>query len=168
MKYPFLLLFLTVGFFARAQSTKDLDEKNGFREMKFGTPIDSFKGLKIIEESGDYIFYEKENDAKNIGDFQLETIYYGFYKGWFYVVVLETPGYSDSRGILGTLEELYGKGYQSNPYIEKYYWFGKKVTASYDENSVTKKATVRLSSKIIADRIDADKKEQQKKAKDGF
>jgi hypothetical protein len=62
------------------------------------------------------------------------------------------------------MKELYGKGYQPNEYIEKYYWLGKIVTASYDENSITNDADLYFESKEISKQIEMDKKNANKKA----
>lgn len=167
MKNISLLLLLCSTLLSQAQNLKALDEKNGFREMKFGSDIKEFPAMSPIEYESDslIIFYKLTDDKLKIGSHEVERITYGFYKDKFYLVMIKINGYSNSRGVLDVMTELYGKGDKSNRYIEKYYWSGDAVWASYSENSITNDAMIYFSSKTISDRVKKDKEQASKKAK---
>ncbi len=148
-----------------AQNKKMLDEKNGFREFKFGMNADSIPNLKLVESDGFCNYYEKTDEKLKIGDYDVKSITYGFYRGKLDFIFIEIKGYNNSRGILNIFESQYGKGYQSNPYIEKYYWFAKTVTLSYDENSINNNANIIIHSKMFDDIKKTDKKTAEEKAK---
>jgi len=165
-----LTLFFTISLMSAlvyGQNLKALDEKNGFREYKFGIDTSAIPNLKLTEtdNTGLTRFYEKTDEKLSIGDAEIESIAYGFYKGQFYSVLIKTKGYSNSKALLEMMRELYGKGYQSNQFIETYIWFGKLVNASYDENSITRDATVYFTSKSIQEQKKKDADERKKKAK---
>ena len=162
----FLLIFSVHCY---GQNMKALDNKFGFREMKFGDSITKFDDLVPIEYSNDSssIFYKRTGDKLTIGSTEV-ALSYGFYKGVLYSIYIKTKGYENSRSLLKTLEEMYGKGYQSNRYIEEYSWYGKKVSLSYDENSINHNADILMYSKESITQQKKDEKEKAKKAKDDF
>lgn len=165
-KILLLLAFLCFSVSLIAQSTKELDAKNGFRDHKFGDDISTFKDMVEIESGPDGLnkFYRMTGDKLSIGSSELKKISYGFYKDKFYAVSIETEGYSNSRGVLKALQELYGRGSKDNRYIEEYKWFGSKVFGVYDENSVTYDASIIFFSRTILEQQRQDEKESAKKA----
>jgi hypothetical protein len=159
-----ILLFSILGF---GQNLKSLDEKNGFRDFKFSMSIDLFQNFKLIETSKDGFskYYEKTDEVKKIGDYDTDRIIYGFYKDKLYIVMIYIKSYSNSKGILGIFESQYGKGYQANRYMNDYTWFGKTITLSYDENSLTNDSKIFLYTNQFDIEKAADKKASQEKAK---
>jgi len=169
MKNYLVILLMIISIQSRAQNIKALDAKFGFREMQFDDSVAKFDDLVAIEYSNDSstIFYKRTGDKLTIGSTEV-TIYYGFYNNIFYAVNIKTKGYENSRSILKTLEEMYGKGYQSNRYIQDFGWYGKKVSLRYDENSITNDATVYMCSKESLEKQRKDAKVKANKAKDDF
>lgn len=165
MKKIMLIAIVLITSFSFAQNLKALDEKNGFRNLKFGMSIDSLKNSKIIESHKYQKYYIKTDENLKIGDFDVKAISYGFYKGHLDFILIEIVGYSNSRGIKGVFESQYGKGYQSNEYIEKYYWFGNNVSLCYDENSLNQNSKIMISTKMYNKEKEADKKAIEEKAK---
>jgi len=163
-----LLAGVLIGFASYSQNLKKLDEKNGFRDMKLGMSIDSIKNLKKIEDSDNLKFYQRLDENLIIGDYQVESIVYGFYKGYLSFILIKTKGYTNSRGIKDVIVNLYGNGYQSNQYIEDYWWFANNVQLNYDENSITNDATIMFKSKPISKQMELDKKEKDEKATNGM
>lgn len=163
-----LLAGVLFGFASYSQNLKKLDEKNGFRDMKLGMSIDSVKNLKEIENSGDSKYYEKLDENLKVGDYQIQSICYGFYKGYLSFILIKTKGYTNSRGIKDVIVNLYGNGWQSNRYMEKYNWFGENVSLSYDENSITNDAQIVFQSKPLSKQRELDKKEKDEKAANGM
>jgi hypothetical protein len=167
-KILFFSVFLCLSVSLIAQNLKALDTKNGFRDFKFGDDISTFKDLVEIEIGKDGLtkFYSITDDKLAIGTSELEKISYGFYKDKLFAITIATKGYSNSRGVLKALQELYGNGTQENRFMEKYTWWGSKVWAFYEENSITKNAQIMFLSKPIVDQRTQDEKENAKKASD--
>lgn len=167
-KILLLVAFLCFNVSLIAQNVKALDAKNGFRDFKFGDDISTFKDLIEIETSndGNTKVYQISDDKLAIGTSELEKINYSFYKDKFFAVSIKTRGYSNSRGVLRALQELYGKGTQENRYMDNYMWVGSKVFATYDENSVTNDASIFFLSATIATQRTLDEQESAKKATD--
>lgn len=130
-----MLVFTLTSF---SQNLATLDAKYGFREAKFEMPFDSFKNLVEVESQ----VYKSSTENLKLGDYDLKLIAYEFYDEQLSTITIKTEGYSNSRGVLKILQTAYGKGYQSNEYIERYFWFGEKVTMAYDQNSITDDATI--------------------------
>lgn len=167
-KILLLLAFLCFGVSLIAQNVKALDAKNGFRDFKFGDDISTFKDLVLVEESNDGItkFFHISGDKLAIGSSELEVLVYGFYKDKLFSVSIRTKGLTNSRGVLMALQELYGKGVKENRFMEKYMWFGSKVYAVYDENSITNDASIMFISRPIVNQKNQDEKQSAKRASD--
>jgi hypothetical protein len=138
----FASLFILSRLISNGQDLKALDDKNGFREAKFGMFQGSFKNLifvsRDIREGFTYEEkYKMNNDDLHIGDFILDAIYYNFYKGQLISIIIEVNNdYSNQIGVLKVLEAAYGKGLVGEntfPYKHNdYAWDGKLVRMYYD------------------------------------
>ncbi len=152
---------------------KKWDEKYGFKDLVFESSIADFKS-KVEwkdhkEDMGrDRVAFEIADDKfLTVGDCHLDHGYAIFYQGHLETIMLFTKGYKNSRCFLETFEAAYGKGFQSNQYIERFLWDGKRAQAYYDESSLDNNATIILESKIVKDKQDAaDKAAKEKGAKD--
>ena len=129
-------MFLTLSCFS--QNIKALDDKYGFRESKFESLKSSFCCLTEIEES----FFISTTEKLTLGEYKLDEVVYNFFENKLSTIMIKTKGYTNSRGVLKILQNAYGMGYQSNKYIEEYYWRGAKVTMIYDQNSITDDAII--------------------------
>ncbi|PIF62663.1 hypothetical protein [Flavobacterium sp. 11] len=159
-----ILLFSIISF---GQNLNDLDAKNGFRNDIFGTPVESFSTLAVLEKSKDgyNVYYKKTDENFSLGDVEISDVYYSFYKGKLESISFSTKGYANSKGILDILKSNYGSGYQSNKYMEKYYWLGKTIVLSYTENSTSRDAKVYISTNVNKAEQEKDKKESIAKVK---
>jgi hypothetical protein len=172
MKKNLMLLFAMVAIllssttFTFAQNLKKLDEKNGFRDAIFESDTSAYKDLVFLEGDGNTKYYKRTSDELKIGDSELDGIIYGFYKGKLSTVMLTTKGYTNSRGVLSVLNAQYGRGYQSNQFMEKYSWSSKNVLMSYTQNSITDDATIFMFSRIIMAQESKDKKSAASNAAD--
>ncbi len=169
MKQLLMFILVAIPFFCNCQNLKALDTKNGFRDMQFGDSDSKFNDLVVDAYSSDSlsIFCRRTGDKLTIGASEVSIIYV-FYKSQLKNVVIKTKGLKNSRALLDALQEMYGKGRQPNEYIEEYYWWGKKVTLDYDENSISGDAKVFITSKEISGKQDLDSKEKAKEAKNDF
>lgn len=139
--------------------------QDGFKGHKWGTEFSLMSkefDLKLVVKDGNTKYYSS-NVAK-IGNANLQECNFIFYKGRFYFVMIKTEGLVNSRNLLAILKEAYGPGYQSNEYIENYYWFHiGDSTIGYDENSITGDASVFFRSDSIAAEEKADESQEAKK-----
>lgn len=168
-KFIFVLSIFLIFFSIKiySQSINELDLKNGFRDMVFGSEIQKEQFI-IVEDDNDTKLYSKINDNLQISDYELELINYGFYKDKLFCVYIKTKGYKNTRGVLGILQNAFGNGHQPNEYIEKYYWFGDKVALSFEQNSITDNGTIIYFGKQILDMKKKDEIDKQKKAKENL
>ncbi len=157
---PIFLLFIVIPITVIGQNIKSLDEKYGFREMKFETHFSSIKNLVKVEEG----FYKSTTENLKLGDYKLSEVTYSFYKDQLYIILIQTKGLINSRGVLKILQQAYGEGIQSNEYIERYYWDGEKTLMSYEQNSVTDDALIIMWCKKLADLKDTDEKRANSEA----
>jgi hypothetical protein len=152
-----LMLFTTASF---CQTLNALDEKYGFREAIFEMPKASFKNLVEVEKG----FYTSTSENLTLGEYQIDKIVYKFYKDQLSLIMIKTKGYTNSTGILKILQTAYGKGYQSNEYVEEYSWRGSRVYMGYDQNSITDDATIIIWSNKLMDLEKAERKKANEEA----
>ena len=157
-------LFVIFSININAQNTKALDEKNGFREVKFEMLKDSIKNLIEIETD----WYYKSDENLTLGEYSLYSVNYGFYKNQLAYISIKTKGYSNSRGVLSILQKAYGNGYKSNQYIEDYSWYGSIANMVYKENSITNDASILMWSQKISDLKRKEKEKSDLKATEGL
>ena len=143
----FTSVFILLSLTSISQSVSKLDEKYGFREMKFETSLTSFKNLVKVQEN----FYASTTENLTLGNYKLSQIAYGFYKGRLFSIIIMTKGLTNSSGVLKILQQAYGTGYKDNEYLESYIWRGEKVKMTYEENSITSDATIIMWSKKLWD-----------------
>ncbi len=109
---------------AKGQDTAELIRRNGFKDIKLGSPVDSVKGAifekDIIElKEFDAKLYEVKNPAyEKIGEAEVKSVALKAYKGLIYQIEVTTP--KDPR-IMKGLEKSYGKA-TYNLRTESYYW----------------------------------------------
>jgi hypothetical protein len=128
-----------------------LDYRNGFRGVKFGTPVSSFQGLELIRDTGASKIYRKTIDDLKIGEAQLEQIQYHFVDDKFMGVSLFTKDESDGKAFLAILELAYGNGIPQKPqpggegtshtsHAHEFLWKGKVANArlTFGENHESK------------------------------
>jgi hypothetical protein len=74
---------LVLGGWAVAQSgsVAVLDERYGFRDLKFEQSIKATKDMVLLEDDGDMKFYTRKGDPLEVGGAKLKKIEYAFYKG---------------------------------------------------------------------------------------
>ena len=150
----FVSLFLLNNLFSFGQNLKALDDKNGFREAKFGVSPSSFKNLeqvkttpiigldpeksknvdrtKLYPVKGEY--YDKDVDL-HIGDFPLDYVEYYFYKNILVSIEIKVSnGFTNQNGVLNVLETAYGKGVLQKYNLGRdlyYIWEGEEIAMSY-------------------------------------
>jgi hypothetical protein len=118
---PFFLLVISTSF---GQDLSELEKRNGFKEIKLGSLIDSVKGFKLkkeFKERDEYPakLYEVEHtDYEKIGEVKVHKIELKTYKDLIYEINVITA--KDER-LMKALESLYGKS-DYDMKNETYFW----------------------------------------------
>mgnify|MGYP000849638701 CR=1 FL=1 len=129
------LILLSSGLFA--QDLAELDRRNGFKDLKLGTPIDSVQGAvfkKEIKEKNEFPakLYEVENDAyKTIGEVRVKKIEVKTYKDKVYEIIVITQ--KDIRLMKG-MEKSFGKPAYMTP-TDSYNWNTKTLSLTFRDHS---------------------------------
>lgn len=152
-KLPLLTLALLLGLAAQAQSVKDLDEKYGFRDLKFGTDTTEVKDLVAVERHGGRVLYSRPSDKMTIGEATLNKITYTFDNGKLVSINLITNrtasqknNFANSRALRNALEGQYGEGEHAGESPDRT-WKGQRVMMLYREAPAYYDCKVRISTK---------------------
>ena len=96
---------------------------NGFENIKWGESIKKYKNIMHLTSEKDKLkkFYVINNDELLWGDINLTSISYMFYKDKFSSVIIQTDKSSyNIKKIINIFNDLYGKPFYSNKYINKF------------------------------------------------
>jgi len=142
------------------------NEPEDFRGIKWGTDISKLPDMvKLTQQKQcDDCLYQKKNEHFKIGDAVLSGIYYSFYKGRFYSVMIHYEKLDNFNKLKDTLTQKYGNGNKSNPYIETYDWFGKLVSISINYKPIATEGSIFYLYNPIREEIEKDNEEKAKKA----
>ncbi|QNH60669.1 hypothetical protein [Hymenobacter sediminicola] len=102
-----LLLSMSV-LTAHAQSVTRLDVSNGFRGLRFGSPLTEALHLRLIQDKGDEKIYDRTDEELRVGSFTAARIHYKFFRGQFATVTIIVKGAADAQKVRPTFEALYG------------------------------------------------------------
>lgn len=114
----------------------ELDKRNGFKDIKLASPIDSVKGAKFkkdFKEKGHpaQLYLIEHPDYATIGEVKVESIEAKAYKGLIYEINVITE--KDERLMKG-MEKALGKPVY-NVRDESYNWAGQKVSLKFSSRS---------------------------------
>jgi len=160
-----ILLFLTSLFTITSFSFEN--EPDGFRGIKWGTNISTLRGMTYVATQkfpGGIKVYTRQGDNLEIGGANLESISYGFWGEKFLMAIATTKGFSNWQPLQKATFAKFGKGYQSNKYIESYFWNGPItiITLSYSE--ISRDGALTMISSELNNQV---KQYQEQKAKEG-
>lgn len=128
-------------------------EPDGFRGVLWGTNISELKDMAVVKTDPSYggtHVYRRKSDVMNIGDAQLESVEYRFWRGKFFSALVSTRGFSNWSALKDACFENFGEGAQPNVYIDSYVWDGNVTTAMLKYNEITKEGFLYLFSKKIS------------------
>lgn len=129
--------FLLASQVVLAQDTAELARRNGFKDIKLGTPVDSIKGAlfkKEIKEKDEFPakLFEVENDSyMNIGEVKVRRIELKTYKDLIYEIVVITD--KDTRLMKGMV-----KSFGQPKYIlttDTYNWLAADLSLTFRDYS---------------------------------
>ena len=108
----FVLPILLISIQSFSQDIAELDKRNGFKDIKLGSPIDSVTGYKLqkeFKEKDEFPakLYSVENpDYEKIGEVKVNKVELKTYNDLIYEI--KVVAHKDSR-LMKALESLYGK-----------------------------------------------------------
>jgi hypothetical protein len=108
---------------------------DGFRGIPWGTNIENLSDMTLVPGyiSGSGVFhiksYRRKEDLLRIGDAELESLTYVFYKDQFYRVSIVVKGVSNQQNLLRALTARYGDRdmYSSPSSEDRWVWLKKGV-----------------------------------------
>ncbi|MEN8123427.1 MAG: hypothetical protein ABFS35_24030, partial [Bacteroidota bacterium] len=157
MRTFLIFLFTVLGFIGYAQSEKELDKRNGFKDIKLLSDITTYDGLEYTKplknNPGHSIYKAKKGNYESIGDIDIYNLVVYAYKNQVYQINITTK---KEEKLFRSLEKAFGKVNTSlitpNPY-----WDGENVRLIYIVIG-SKKITLSYQSKKIRQIIASDKK----------
>ena len=173
-----------IGCFASARSSKLRSEPVGFRGIRWGTEISTFKDMEKVEQdkssNSDLVWYARKGDTLAIGNAKLETIFYSFWMGNFESVWVDFKGDENFETLKKELFELFGKVLESEELLKKmdkktgrepstiehaeefYAWEGKNTEMSLSYSKDRHKGTLYINSRMISEERRAYEKQKGK------
>ncbi len=162
MKTLCYILVLISSVPLRGQDISELTRRNGFKDIKLGSPVDSVKGAtfeKDIVELKEFEAkqYEVRNPAyEKIGEADVNSVELKAYKGLVYEIIVTTP--KDPR-IMRGLEKSYGKA-TYNIRTETYNWHAHQQISLTYKGKNKKEVTLTYRSYPMVKLMYADKKKK--------
>jgi hypothetical protein len=135
-----LIVLLLAGFTAFGQNIAELEKRNGFKDLKLGSLIDSVRGYKLEKEFKERDefpakLYTVENpDYENIGEVKVTKVELKTYKDIVYEIHVVTA--KDPR-LMKALESLYG-GADYDMKNKTYFWKTDNIILKFNSESRNK------------------------------
>jgi hypothetical protein len=120
-----------------AQDVTELEKRNGFKDIKLATPVDSIKGIKFkkdFKEADEFdaqVFAVEHADYAKIGEVPVKKVELKSYKGLIYEILVVTE--KDPR-VMKALESIYGQA-EYDMKNETYFWKGNNITLKFRSHS---------------------------------
>jgi len=137
LKLALPLLFLSFACSVSAQEVNELDKRNGFKDIKLGTAVDSVKGLKFkkdFKEANEFAaksYTVEHPDYEKIGEVSISKIELKSYKGLIYEILVVAD--KDPR-LMKALESIYGLA-EYDLKKETYFWKTDNIILKFRSHS---------------------------------
>jgi hypothetical protein len=163
-KINYLLFGLIICLFAnisRAQSTEELDKRNGFKDIKLATEVHLYKGLEYKEEIEDKLFkqlavYQKKKGYyESIGSIKVHEVEVLAYNGEVYKIKVITE---KNPKLYSGLKKAFGEPTFS-PRGDNYYWATENINLTFGTNSKTR-LELTYTSHVVKSHLKKDKEEE--------
>ena len=131
MKKTILILFVILANNCISQSINNLDEKNGYKDLKFGTLKSSMKD-KIYDctPAGHCLIIG--DSYRKIRNINVDQVYTMFTDNKLFAIILSIKGKENVDNLLNIYSETYGKATSSDSKETVVTWEGKTVVLSFD------------------------------------
>jgi hypothetical protein len=114
----------------------------GFRGLQWGQPVSALADLQLVETDpayGGVQQYVQPSRPRRFGRASVDNIYYGFWQGSLYTILIEVSNYLDYEALRAEAFRRYGKGQMPVPGMERYRWTDLQTDRmlSYDDKTKT-------------------------------
>jgi hypothetical protein len=90
-----MIALFAAAVFGCAATRSDIAPEKGFRDIKWGTPIEAVPGLKVLDKGGgSWKWGKRSEEALRIGDVEVDAITYIFIDGAFAGVDVDFSGHA--------------------------------------------------------------------------
>jgi len=144
-------------------------QTNEFRGIPWGEDIRNIKGMifKFNQEVGVKV-YLREKDENRIGEAPISFVWYGFYKGKFFSVLISFKNYSNFVYLKESLESKYGSPVKLNRFIDNYIWDNNNLAIFLNYNGIKNEGVIRYSYSPIEDQKKKDLRNSASKARNSL
>jgi hypothetical protein len=133
----FAIVLMLCFFFKGSAASNEID---GFKGLRWGDSLRSFRYMKFAGESDGIRYYVKMNDEMYIGNAGVEKIEYAFFSDRLVGVVVNSSGRDNSRLLFETLKLAYGAPNKQNE--DSYYWQFGKTSIFFNYNPYSRRLLV--------------------------
>jgi len=144
-----------------AQTTEELDKRNGFKDIKLATEVHQYEGLEYKEEIADELFktlsvyVKKKGYYESIGSIKIHDVEVLAYKGEVYQIKVITE---KNPKLYRGLKKAFGEPTFS-PRGDNYYWSTDNLGLTFGNNAKSKLQLL-YTSYVMKGRLKEDKKEE--------
>jgi|GEM_PF-5131164 len=160
---------ITPAMAAKGGSIKDLDKKNGFRDVALTQRCDQIEGLKgntaavkqavkdglgSDKKDAPYLgmlHYVRPSDSLRIGAADLLGVGYTCYAEQLMSVSLQAYGAANAEPLRAALVEAFGDATAPDPDNGRWVWAGKKVVLTFHHDPMNELVTVVYASREMLD-----------------
>jgi hypothetical protein len=135
--FNLILVFMFTWLVTQSQDLSELEKRNGFKDIKLGTIIDSLKGYKLKkkflerDEFPAKLYSVEHPDYAKIGEVRVNKIEVKTYKDLTYEISVVTD--KDTR-MMKALESIYGKS-EYDLKKETYFWRSDNIVLKFRSHS---------------------------------
>jgi hypothetical protein len=109
------------------------NELAGFRGIDWDTPLESniMEMTQIEKDNKGVEYYIRRGETMQVGPGRADQIAYGYFNGRLKMAIVHTRGADNKRGLLQSLESVFGSGQQPNRFLDDRGWRGAVTTITY-------------------------------------
>lgn len=117
-------------------------DDSGYLGLKWGQPLSTFEDLALVDTDpayGGVQQYTHPQRKKRFGRASVDNIFYGFWQGGLYTILVETSNFLDFMDLKAEAFRRYGERSSESDHEEKYRWTdkGSDRLLSYDHDTDT-------------------------------
>ncbi len=149
LKYAFF--FIIVSLKCVGQDTTELDKRNGFKDIKLGSSIDSINGIKLLKEFKEKdefsakLFAVNHPDYEKIGEVKVNKVELKTYTNLIYEI--KVVAQKDAR-LMKALESLYGKA-DYDIKNDTYFWKSDNMILKFQSQGKNKLELLYISYNLL-------------------
>lgn len=134
------------------------DDDSGHLGLKWGQPLSQFEGLALVGTDpayGGVQQYSQTQQKRRFGRASVDNIFYGFWQGGLYTILVETSNYLDFMDLKAEVFRRFGEGRQEGDHDEKYRWSGQGTDRLLSYDTSTDTGYLWMRSQALHQKVDA-------------